>query len=180
MGHIEPLFAAWTDFYVIVGSSAAALTGLQFVVIALVADKRMGDQTTTSAFSTPTVMHFTTVLILSGLLSAPWRVGLWPAILVGVCGVGGITYVGTVIRASRTQHAYRLVAEDIVWHWALPLVAHIGLILAAVWWLSEGAMFVVGGAMMLLLLIGIHNAWDAATFITTLGPDATSQEHAGG
>ena len=28
-----PLFASWESFYVIVGSSAGALTGLQFVVI---------------------------------------------------------------------------------------------------------------------------------------------------
>jgi hypothetical protein len=175
MGHTEPLFAAWADFYVIVGSSAAALTGLQFVVIALVADKRVGDQSTTSAFSTPTVIHFTTVLVLSGLLSAPWHGALWPATIVGACGAAGVAYVCTVIHASRKQHAYRLVAEDIVWHWALPLVAHTSLIVAAIWRLSDRALFIVAGATMLLLLIGIHNAWDAATFITALGPDAKSQ-----
>jgi hypothetical protein len=31
---------AWESFYVIVGSSGAALTGLQFVVIALIAEVR--------------------------------------------------------------------------------------------------------------------------------------------
>jgi hypothetical protein len=34
----DPHLAEWESFYVIVGSSSAALTGLQFVVIALVAD----------------------------------------------------------------------------------------------------------------------------------------------
>ena len=33
-------FAAWENFYVIVGSSAAALTGLQFVVVTLGAEAR--------------------------------------------------------------------------------------------------------------------------------------------
>src|SRR5205823_8429588 len=33
-------FAAWENFYVIVGSSAAALTGLQFVVVVLGAEAR--------------------------------------------------------------------------------------------------------------------------------------------
>ena len=33
-GHAPDLLSAWEAFYVIVGSSAAALTGLQFVVIA--------------------------------------------------------------------------------------------------------------------------------------------------
>ena len=32
------MLAAWESYYVIVGTSAAALTGLQFVVMALVAD----------------------------------------------------------------------------------------------------------------------------------------------
>jgi hypothetical protein len=34
-------FGAWESFYVIVGSSAAALTGLQFVVITLSAQERL-------------------------------------------------------------------------------------------------------------------------------------------
>jgi hypothetical protein len=170
MGHAEPLFAAWADFYVIVGSSAAALTGLQFVVIALAADRRIGDEGTTSAFSTPTVIHFTAVLTLAGVLSAPWARAVWPSLVVGACGAAGIVYVLTVIRAARRQRAYRLVLEDIVWHWALPLLAHILLTLAAIWRLSDHALFVVAAATMLLLLIGIHNAWDSAAFITTRKP----------
>ena len=35
-----PVLVPWESFYVIVGSSGAALTGLQFVVIALLADVR--------------------------------------------------------------------------------------------------------------------------------------------
>jgi hypothetical protein len=54
-----PPFAAWESFYVIVGSSAGALTGLQFVVITLGAEKKaLGDGGTTRAFATPTVVHF--------------------------------------------------------------------------------------------------------------------------
>jgi len=65
---------AWESFYVIVGSSGAALTGLQFVVIALIAESR----TRTSprqidAFGTPTIVHFCAVLLVSAILSAPWQ-----------------------------------------------------------------------------------------------------------
>jgi hypothetical protein len=166
--HAEPLFAVWSDFYVIVGSSAAALTGLQFVVIALAADRRVGSEGTTTAFSTPTVIHFTTVLVIAGLLSAPWHTAHWPAILLAALAVAGIGYLCLVIRAARAQQAYHLVAEDIVWHWVLPLIAHVTLVAAAAWRLNGDALFAVGGATLLLLLVGIHNAWDSATFITTI------------
>jgi hypothetical protein len=47
--------AAWESFYVIVGSSAAALTGLQFVVVALLAENRIRSTTREiDAFATPT------------------------------------------------------------------------------------------------------------------------------
>jgi hypothetical protein len=64
----------WENFYVIVGSAAGALIGLQFVVITLIAERprpRLGDAT--KAFSTPAILHFTTVLILSALIVAPWN-----------------------------------------------------------------------------------------------------------
>ena len=65
---------AWQNFYVIVGSSAGALIGLQFVVMALIADLpvKRGDARSADAFGTPTVVHFGAVLLLSGMLSAPW------------------------------------------------------------------------------------------------------------
>ncbi len=52
----------WESFYVIVGSSAGALTGLQFVVIALVAESEAAaDKREIDAFGTPTIVHFCVV-----------------------------------------------------------------------------------------------------------------------
>src|SRR5256886_3696562 len=65
-------FSAWESFYVIIGSSAAALTGLQFVVVVLGAEARsIGPEV--GAFGTPTVVHFCAVLLMSAILSVPWR-----------------------------------------------------------------------------------------------------------
>jgi len=70
---LSPL-VAWESFYVIIGSSAAALTGLQFVVIALVAESRTRSTSREiAAFGTPTIVHFCAVLLVSAILSAPWR-----------------------------------------------------------------------------------------------------------
>src|SRR5918911_1734824 len=71
-GTVSPL-DAWESFYVIVGSSAAALTGLQFVVITLGAERHATSESATRAFGTPTVVHFCVVLLVAAILSAPWH-----------------------------------------------------------------------------------------------------------
>jgi hypothetical protein len=65
--------AEWDSFYVIVGSAAGALIGLQFVVMTLIAERpplRAADAG--AAFATPTIVHFGVALLLSALLRAPW------------------------------------------------------------------------------------------------------------
>ncbi len=67
-------FAEWDSFYVIVGSAAGALIGLQFVVLTLIAERpplRAADAG--AAFATPTIVHFGTALLLSAVLRAPWQ-----------------------------------------------------------------------------------------------------------
>src|SRR6187200_980261 len=102
------VFSEWESFYVIVGSCAGALIGLQFVVITLVADSPNSRdmERASSAFATPTIVHFGVVLLLSAILSAPWH-GTGPAaILWGVLGLFGMTYVLIVVRRMRIQTAY--------------------------------------------------------------------------
>jgi len=161
--------AGWTNFYVIVGSSAGALIGLQFVVMALVADlPRTPDQAQAgNAFATPNIVHFGTVLLLSAVVSAPWR-SIGPAtIIFGVLGLGGIVYSIIVTRRLATQTAYRPEPEDWMFHAVLPLAAYTTLAIsayAACIYAAHGPMFGVSAAALLLLFVGIHNAWDAATY----------------
>jgi len=60
--------SGWENFYVIVGSSAGALIGLQFVVITLIANRPIapGQAQAGDAFATPNIVHFGTVLLLGG------------------------------------------------------------------------------------------------------------------
>jgi hypothetical protein len=161
--------AAWEAFYVIVGSSSAALTGLQFVVLALIAESRTRSKPRQiAAFGTPTVVHFCAVLLVSAILSAPWGSFLRPAIAIGATGGAGVLYALVVIRRARRQTAYVPVLQDWVWHAALPLLAHGVLVTAAFRLLHEpeSALFAIGAAAVLLLFTGIHNAWDTVTDIT--------------
>jgi hypothetical protein len=160
----------WESFYVIVGSSAGALAGLQFVVLALITESGMirGTGETLSAFGTPNVVHFCAALLVSALFSAPWH-GLGPpAVVVALCGVCGIAYSVLVLRRALRQQDYKPVLEDWIWHAALPMLAYAALIIAGTELarVPVEAMFFVGGAALLLLFVGIHNAWDTVTYVT--------------
>jgi hypothetical protein len=160
--------SAWENFYVIVGSSAGALIGLQFVVITLIAamPTAQGTAQAGAAFSTPNVVHFGAVLLLAGILSAPWQEITPAAVLWGLLGLCGIVYAAVVVRRMRRQGAYKPVFEDWLFHVLLPFVAYIALAVTA---FATGshlheALFGIGAAALLLLFVGIHNAWDAVTY----------------
>src|SRR5215213_397815 len=96
---LEPLslLTAWESFYVIIGSSAAVLTGLQFVVITLGADANIPRASeTTNVFANPTIVHFCAALLISAILSAPWPAASTPALFLVACGIGGLVYVAMV------------------------------------------------------------------------------------
>jgi hypothetical protein len=165
---VNPLLAEWESFYVIVGSSAAALTGLQFVVIALASDARtLGGEAEVGAFGTPTIVHFCAALLVSAVLSAPWHsLGGADAVLLA-CGLAGLVYSGYVLRIATRQIGYKPVFEDWLWHCALPFVAYGTLLIAALVLRRHvhPSLFAIGGASVLLVFIGIHNAWDAVTYL---------------
>lgn len=162
-----PVLAAWESFYVIIGSAAAALTGLQFVATVLGADMHRGSEETNRAFATPTVIHFSTVLLIAATLSAPWP-ALWGvALALGLCGIIGVIYMALVLRTALWQTMYKPVLEDWICHFSLPPIAYATLLVAAITLQRNPtlSLFVVAGAALLLLFVGIHNAWDAVTFI---------------
>jgi hypothetical protein len=165
------VLSAWESFYVIVGSSGAALTGLQFVVIALVHDMRAPTSSETiDAFATPTVVHFSLVLLVAAALSAPWPSLTGPDLLLGAIGLGGLAYAALIFRRAARQTGYRPVFEDWLWHIGLPGLAYLALFVAALVfrWHVTVALFTVGTAALLLLFAGIHNAWDTVTYLTTV------------
>ena len=163
-----PALTGWENFYVIVGSSAGALIGLQFVVITLIAEMPIvrDVERVSSAFSTPTVVHFGAVLLLSAVISAPWHGIAAIAILWGVMGLAGVIYLLIVARHMRVQSAYSPQFEDRLFHVLLPFAAYATLVGSACAARSNvsGALFGVSVAALLLLFIGIHNAWDAVTY----------------
>jgi len=174
MSEAEAALHAWDSFYVIMGSSAAALTGLMFVVVSLMPEagaRLRARQQTISAFATPTVMHLCAALLVAAILTAPWRAMGSTGVAITATGLGGMIYGAIVLRRVRGQDDYKPVAEDWTWHVFLPLVAYAVLLAAGLFLAAHprGALFGTGGATLMLLFIGIHNAWDTVMYITITG-----------
>jgi hypothetical protein len=163
-----PLLSGWANFYVIVGSSAGALTGLQFVVVTLIAEARVeASMQEIRAFGTPTVVHFCVALLVSAIMSAPWHALPHIGFCLAACGVAGIAYAIRIIHHAQ-KAAYNPDTEDWIWYAALPLAAYASLLVAAIllWWQARVSLFVIAATTLPFLLVGIHNAWDAVTYIT--------------
>ena len=174
----ETPLASWEAFYVIVGSSSAALTGLMFVVITLMPESRLEvNEQGISAFAAPTVSHLVAGLIVSAILSAPWHEAWQAGIAVAVAGFVGAIYCAIIFRRIRRQEQYETIGEDWLWYLAAPLLAYIVLLIGGIGmeFRPVGSLFPIGGAVLLLLFAGIHNAWDMVTFMaqTRMKPPGT-------
>ena len=177
-----PLLTNWQNFYMIAGTAAATLTGLMFIVITLMADFERQVPTLNagiSAFSSPTVVHFCTVLLMAAILSAPWQAFWSVGLVLGLLGLGEGFYLLTVIRWMRRVPGYKTPLKDWLWYSAIPLGAHIVLIGAAVTLPANPALvlYLIAAVMVVLLFAGIRNAWDLVTFLAV---ERSHPEHKNG
>jgi len=80
-----------------------------------------------SAFGTPTVVHLTSVLLVSTIMSVPWP-SLFPmSIALAMCGLGGLGYGAIVIRRARRQTYYKPDWADWLWYTLLPCSVYVTL-----------------------------------------------------
>ncbi len=172
---MSPL-SGWQNFFIIAGSSAGALVGLLFVAVTLLAQRRTRVRTQVAgrgieAFNTPTVVHFCAVLLIALMLSAPWPSLFIPALLLGLCALVGVLYTFIVIGRLRRLEAYAPALDDWLWYALCPLVAYATLLAAAL--LLPGSpvpvLFAIAAVMLLLLFLGIRNAWDQVTWVAVGG-----------
>lgn len=163
-----PALAGWESFYVITGSSAAGLIGLMFVVVSLVTEANAGgDPDTINAFATPSVVQFGAVLLIAAILSTPGQTATSLAICIAICATIGLMYSVRVIARAMLQEQYEPELSDWIWYIALPPFAYIVLLAAAVVLRIHAGvgLYLIGAIDLMLLFIGMHNAWDTATFV---------------
>jgi hypothetical protein len=166
---MESPLAGWENFYVIIGSSAGGLTGLTFVVIALVRDAARARPEGLHTFVTPTIVHFGAALALAAYLTMPHQSVATVSAGLSVVGLAGLSYGGVVARRLRRQASHYLPArEDWIWNVILPAAGY-GCLLASallMWRRPRPSLYVVAAVALMLLFIGIRNAWDIAVWMT--------------
>ena len=152
----------WHEFYLLMGIGAAALTGLMFVVVSIGAEVITGREAGgVRAFVTPTVVYFATVLIASGVMMMPRADPVVLGVLLLLGAVAGLAYMFWT-GVHRTWRENKLGWDDFVWYMALPLLGYVLMLAAAigVWVRSAFGPYALAAALLLLMAVGIRNAWD--------------------
>jgi hypothetical protein len=161
-----------------IGTSAGALVGATFVVATLaggIEKRSLGIR----GFITPATVHLGSVLIGSAILMVPTSSALFVALLLGLGGVAGIVY-GVIVYQRITQLKIDMV--DRFWYGIFPMLMYglLGLSAYLVFVDADHGLELMAAALVALLIIGMRNAWDMATFMILGGPssaenDATKQ-----
>jgi hypothetical protein len=170
---LADLIEDWHDFDLLVGTAAATLVGLMFVAASIGASiytekNRPGMQ----AFISPTVVHFTSVLVLALLALVPTHEWLTLAGLLALVGVGGGIYSAKLWMQLFVRRRFDVDIVDRLFYAALPSLGYLLLLLAAFFLLrqSEAGLDLLAAAQITLLLAGIRNAWDMMMWIVIRVP----------
>ena len=150
----------WHEFYLLLGTAAAALVALLFVAVSigtgyLTPQRAMGVRT----FMSPVVVHFSLILFISLLALAPEGPRWLIPVLVCLTAIVGIC-ISTVVAVRVTRDIYDdVVATDAFAYGIFPAVAYAAILCAAVISCPYSPDLLAGG-LLLLLLANIRNAWD--------------------
>src|SRR5438105_2696988 len=160
---------------VVVGTSAATLVGLMFVAASIGASVfTEKDRAALKAFISPTVVHFTTVLVIAVVALVPTHEWLTLASLLALVGVAGAIYSASVWIELFIHRRFNVDVVDRLFYAGFPLVGHLLLLLAALflWRQSEAGLDLLAAGQIKLLLAGIGNAWDMMIWIVIRIPTA--------
>src|SRR5947199_5512640 len=95
----------WSDYFFMVGTAAASLIGLMFVVVTLTAGRdRRELEAGKKLYTTPIVWHLGVVVVLSGAAVAPAVAPQWLGIglvAVAVLGIGYAVYITSGVLRAR-------------------------------------------------------------------------------
>ncbi len=165
----------WQNYYTLVGEVSATLTGLMFIAASLgtrLIDGNSGPKVQT--FMTPTVVYFSLVLLLSALMNVPVQTRLSLMIQFAAAGAFGCGYsLSHLPRLHRFEHEGLLDKLAWVWTVAVPFFAALWLLGAAAGfhWSVRAGLDAAAVGVLLLVVTGLHNAWDVTLRMVKLTPN---------
>jgi len=162
------MFHGWENFFIMAGSSSAALIGLLFVAITVgTGFSPSGIVQGSRGFLTPTLIHFGRVLFQALVVLAPWASAKPIGIILGLDASAGVAYQIYII-LMRQKIGFVLLGWDDLIPWVgLPVLCDASLIAGAVGLIAGKAFapYAVAGSSALLLFVGIYGAWDLTVWM---------------
>jgi hypothetical protein len=159
----------WRDFYALIGTASATLVALMFVAASIGAGVFTREhQAGIRSFLSPTVVHFSTVLIICLLATIPTETWSVLGVLLTCAGVIGLAYSGWIWRRMMKHGIIASIdVVDRLWYALLPTATHLLVIVAGVslWRQSEVSLNILALVLILLLLIGLRNSWDMTVWV---------------
>jgi hypothetical protein len=159
------MLAPWHEFYVLLGTAAAALVALLFVAASIAAGYLSAARSSpTRTYTSPIVFHYTYVLFLSLAALIPANTD-WS--LAGIIGVGAAFALGySCFIFVRVMRGSAVDLDDRLSYGASPLVAYAAVLAASIFIFEQSDVGppLLAAALILLLLINIRNAWDLMLF----------------
>ena len=156
------MLESWHDFFVLVGTAGATLLALLFVAVSLGAGFLSESRAdATRAFFSPVVIYFSAVFFLSAIALVPGHRTLFFTVVIGGCALAGLA-VSLFTTIQLMRHDWTNYKEDHLAYGLLPTISYAALLLAAemVWTENGFAVDVLAGALLVLLLVNVRNAWD--------------------
>ena len=163
------MFQGWDSFYLLIGSAAAGLIGLLFVVATLTANRDAASAMRGARiFMTPTVFHFAVALVISALALAPRLTSHAAGLLVAAAALVGLVYsVAVTVALGRGEAPETSHWSDLWCYGVAPAAIYVGLAAMAValWVGAPCAAPGLAVLQLILLLAAVRNAWDLVTWL---------------
>ena len=168
---LENVIRPWHEFYALLGTASATLVALLFVTASIATGVFTANRRAPlRVFLSATVVHFSSIVAASLIILAPIQSRTLLALLLLACGIFGLVYSILTWRDSvRDGLSTSIDLEDRTWYVLLPVACYLfeigsaGLLL----WRTADGCIVLAVAMSMLLVIGIHNAWDITVWTIT-------------
>jgi hypothetical protein len=171
MPSLAAVLGQWHEFYGLLGAASATLVGLLFVAASVGSGAFSSSRTVPlRIFLSSSVIHFSSIVIVCLIVLAPGQSWVSFGVMIAGCGIFGVAYYCLTWRDSvRDGLSKSIDLEDRIWYGILPLIGYLFEAVAGFTLLSRMNMGCVGLAlsMGMLLVVGIHNAWDITVWSIT-------------